>query len=94
MECSHAATLRRLSQHSLKHLATTEEKRAEVYDRGHLKQDWAVCGRARRHPTMRFGTKFQPKSVGPYELRAAITGSEPRFYPRMDPSCPKFHLRN
>ena len=51
----------------------TEERRAELYDRGHLKRDWTIGERAWRHPTMRSGTKFQPRSVGPYELRA-ITG--------------------
>ena len=43
-----------------RHLAMTEEKRAELYD-------WVI---GERHPTMRLGGKFQPCSVGPYELRA------------------------
>ena len=56
-----------------RYLAMTEERRAELYDRGHLKRDWVIGERVWRHPTMRSGTKFQPRSVGPYELRA-ITG--------------------
>ena len=56
-----------------RYLAMTEERRAELYDRGHLKRDWTIGEQVWRHPTMRSGTKFQPRSVGPYELRA-ITG--------------------
>ncbi|CAE7883936.1 unnamed protein product [Symbiodinium microadriaticum] len=56
-----------------RYLAMTEERRAELYDRGHLKRDCTIGERVWRHPTMRSGTKFQPRSVGPYELRA-ITG--------------------
>ena len=58
-----------------RYLSMTEERRAELYDRGHLKRDWTIGERVWRHPTLRSGTKFQPRSVGPYELRA-ITGHE------------------
>ena len=51
----------------------SEERHVELYDRGHPKRDWVVAECVWRHPTMRSGTKFQPRSVAPYELRA-ITG--------------------
>ena len=52
-----------------KHLAMTEQKRAELHNWRNLNRDWTVGVRVWRHPTMRSVTKFQ-RSVGPHELRA------------------------
>ncbi|OLQ04631.1 hypothetical protein AK812_SmicGene12294 [Symbiodinium microadriaticum] len=61
----------------------TEERRAELYDRGHLKRDWVIGERVWRHPTMRQAP--DPPSAGshppatkapPPHLRACTEGEE------------------
>ena len=52
-----------------KYLAKTEEQRAELYDRGRPRQDWEVGEQVWRHPTLRPGSKFTARNVGPFRIR-------------------------
>ena len=56
-----------------KYLATTEEQRAKLFDRGHPRKEISAGDRVWRRPTIRPGSKFSARSLGPFQV-LTVTG--------------------